>query len=189
MDDATLVTGLQRGDAYAVEYLVQEYAPALYRFAYYQMQDTPAAEDLVAEVMARVIERVDGFKLEQATFQAWVFRITRNLIADYYRSRKRKPQLSLDAMLAAEPEKEPRRNDPEIGKILDRDQLSVGLTALTDEQREVILLHIMEGWELPQVARLLDRTIPSVKSLYYRGIQSLRRALAHGGDDPNEALD
>jgi RNA polymerase sigma-70 factor (ECF subfamily) len=188
MDDVTLVTGLQRGDARAVEYVVQQYAPALYRFAYYQMQDAAAAEDLVSEVMARIITRVDTFKLERATFQAWVFRIARNLIADYYRSRKRRPQVSLDVMLESEPEREPRRHDPEIENILNRDQLREGLEALTDEQRQVILLHVVEGWDLPQVAKLLDRTIPSVKSLYYRGVQSLRNALARGGDGPNEAL-
>jgi RNA polymerase sigma-70 factor (ECF subfamily) len=188
MDDVALVTGLQRGDARAVEYVVQQYAPALYRFAYYQLQDSTAAEDLVSEVMARIIGRIDGFKLEQATFQAWVFRIARNLIADYYRSRKRKPQVSLDMMLENEPENEPRRHDLEIDNILDRDQLRDGLAALTDEQRQVILLHVVEGWELPQVARLLDRTIPSVKSLYYRGVQSLRHALTRAGDGPNEAL-
>ena len=55
MDDADLVAGLQRGDAAAVEYFVQEYAPALYRFAYYQLGDATAAEDLVSEVVVRVI--------------------------------------------------------------------------------------------------------------------------------------
>src|SRR5437868_14367864 len=89
MDDADLVAGLQRGDAWAVEYVVQQYAPALYRFAYYQLHDASAAEDLVAEVMARMVGRIEGFVLEDATFQAWLFRIARNLIADYYRARKR----------------------------------------------------------------------------------------------------
>jgi RNA polymerase sigma-70 factor, ECF subfamily len=177
MDDMTLVTGLQRGDPRAVEFVVERFASTLYRFAYYQMNDAAAAEDLVAEVMARVVGRIDGFRLEQATFEAWVFRIARNLIADHYRSRKRKPHLSLEAMMEAQPENEPRQNDPDIQNILDRDQLREGLAALTDEQRQVIVLHVIEGWELPQVARLLDRTIPSVKGLYYRGVQSLRNAL------------
>src|SRR5438094_413131 len=62
------------------------------------------------------------------------------------------------------------------------DAVAVGLAALTDEQRQVILLHVVEGWELPQVAELLDRSVASVKSAYYRGIQSLRRALARHAD-------
>src|SRR5947209_7865757 len=184
MEDADLVAGLQRGEARAVEYLVRQYAPALYRFAYYQLEDASLAEDLVADVMVRVIGRVGGFVLEQATFQAWLFRIARNLIADHYRARKRRPQVSLEAVLEAEPALEPGRYDPAIDDLLNREQLRAGLATLTGEQREVILLHVVEGWELPQVARLLERSLPSVKSLYYRGLQSLRRALARGGDEP-----
>ena len=184
MDDADLVAGLQRGDAAAVEYFVQEYAPALYRFAYYQLGDPTAAEDLVSEVVVRVIGRVGEFVLEQATFRAWIFRIARNLIADYYRSRKRRPQVSLEAVIEAEPGTEPGRYDLQMEVLLDREQLQAGLATLTEEQRQVILLHLVEGWELPQVAELLKRSLPSVKSLYYRGVQSLRRVLVRNGDGP-----
>lgn len=187
MDDVSLVVGLQRGDAEAVEYVVQEYAPALYRFAYYQLQDAMIAEDLVSEVMVRMIGRIDTFVLGQAAFQAWLFRIARNLIADHYRMRGRRPQVSLEQWLDAEPGKEPGCSDAEIEALLDREQLAAGLATLTDEQRQVILLHIVEGWELPQVAELLDRSLASVKSVYYRGIQSLRRALTRS-TDPEDLL-
>src|SRR5262245_21694731 len=85
MDDAALVAGLQCGDPEAVEHLVRQYAPALYRFGYYQLHDAILAEDMVSEVMVRMIGSIDRFVLEQATFQAWLFRIARNLIADHYR--------------------------------------------------------------------------------------------------------
>src|SRR5690242_2963915 len=85
MDDTILVAGLQRGETRAVEYVVQQYAPALYRYAYYQLQDAMLAEDVVSEVMARMVGRVDKFVLESTPFQAWLFRIARNLIADHYR--------------------------------------------------------------------------------------------------------
>ena len=53
---------------------------------------------------------------------------------------------------------------------------------LTPEQRQVILLHVVDGWELPEVARKLGRSLPSVKSLYYRGVQSLRRVMTRAGE-------
>ncbi len=181
VDTATLVASLQRGDAPTVEYVVQQYAPALYRFAYYQLQDVMAAEDLVAEVMARMIGRINTFVAEEATFQAWLFRIARNLIADHYRALKRRPQVSLEGWLDREPGAEPGSDDARLDTLLTRDQLQAGLDALTEEQRQVILLHVVEGWELPQVAGLLDRSLPSVKSLYYRGVSSLKRVLLRNG--------
>jgi RNA polymerase sigma-70 factor (ECF subfamily) len=178
MDDATLLAGLKRGDPEAVEYAVQRYAPALYRFAYYQLHDNVAAEDLVAEVMARMIGRVDTFVLEQVTFQTWLFRIARNLIADHFRARKRRPQVSLEEWLYTEPGSEPGRPDAQLELLPDREQLREALATLTDEQRQVIILHVIEGWDMPGVALMLARTLPSVKGLYYRGMESLRRALA-----------
>lgn len=180
MDDTELLAGLKRGDSDAVEYVVQQYAPALYRFAYHQMHEAVAAEDLVAEVLARMLKHVDSFVVEQASFQAWLFRIARNLIIDYHRGRTRRPQVSLEARLELEPASEPGGYDPHIERLLDREELREALATVTGEQREVILLHVIEGWDLPDVALLLDRTLPSVKGLYYRGVQALRRALVSG---------
>ncbi|HST06024.1 MAG TPA: RNA polymerase sigma factor [Chloroflexia bacterium] len=177
MSDEALVMGLRRGDAPASQYVVRLYAPALYRFVYYQLQDPLLAEDIVAEVMVRMIENIDRFVVCQAPFRAWLFRIARNLISDQYRVHKRCPQVSLEQWLDAEPEREPGECDFRLNSVLDRDQLQSGLLTLTREQREVILLHVIEDWELPEVARLLGRSLASVKGLYYRGIESLRCAL------------
>src|SRR5436309_2277761 len=120
MDDATLVAGLQRREAFAIEYVVQHYAPPLHRFAYYQLQDAAAHE--------------------------------------------------------------PSQADGQIDLIPDQEQLKAGLAMLTEEQRQVILLHVVVGWPLPEVADLLNRSVPSVKGLYYRGMDALRRALLHECD-------
>lgn len=176
--DAALVAGLHSGDPRAVEQMVQQYSPVLHRYAYYQLQDAMLAEDLVAEVFTRVIERVDRYTQGSVPFQAWLFRIARNLVADHYRACKRRPQVSFEQWLTADPGAEPGTNDRTIDNLGVREELQTGLRTLTAEQRQVILLHVVEGWELPQVAQMLDRSIPSVKSLYYRGMESLRRALA-----------
>jgi RNA polymerase sigma-70 factor, ECF subfamily len=176
-DDTALVAGLHSGDPRAVEQMVAQYSPVLYRFAYYQLQDVMQAEDLVAEVFVRVIEKVSGYVQGSTPFQAWLFRIARNLINDHYRSVKRRPQVSFDQWLAAEPGAEPGGCDSAIDGLPLREELQAGLRVLTAEQRQVIILHVLEGWDMPQVAQLLGRTLPSVKSLYYRGMDSLRRAL------------
>jgi RNA polymerase sigma-70 factor, ECF subfamily len=186
MDDAVLVATLQRGEAGAVEFVVHLYAPALYRFAYYQLHDATLAEDIVSEVLIRMIKGIDGFVPQKATFQAWLFCIARNLIADHYRALKRHPQVSLDQLLENQPGEEPGHYDTRLDTFLDQQRLQAGLAALTDEQRQVILLHVVEGWELPQVAHLLERSLPSVKGLYYRGIQSLRRVLERSDENTGE---
>ncbi|HUS15708.1 MAG TPA: sigma-70 family RNA polymerase sigma factor [Chloroflexia bacterium] len=181
VEDATLVTRLQRGDPRAVEYVVQHHAPELYRYIYYQVRDAMTAEDLVADVLVRMVEKVDKYVFDSTPFRAWLFRIARNLVADHYRARKRRPQVSYETWMTTDPRNEPGHVDDGIEVLGDRQELQVLLARLTDEQREVILLHVVEGWELPQVARLLERTLPAVKSAYYRGVQSLRRGITRDG--------
>ena len=177
MDDEALVAGLQVGDARSVEYAVQEHAPALFRYAYYQLQDRGLAEDVVSEVMARMIERIDGFVLKEAPFQAWLFSIARNLVADHYRKSERRPQVSLEKWLLDNPADEPGTQDRSIASLGERDEMQAALFTLTEEQRQVVLLHVVEGWDLPEVAKMLGRSLPSVKSLQYRGVQALRRVM------------
>ena len=177
-DDETLVVALQAGDGRAVEYVVAEHAPALYRYAMGQLQDATLAEDVVSEVLTRMIEKIGSYVQSGVRFVAWLFRIERNLIADHYRTRYRRPQLSLDSWLTADPSAEPGALDSRLDLLPLREELTAGLAKLTAEQREVIILHVVEGWELPEVARLLGRSLPSVKSGYYRGMESLRRVLS-----------
>jgi RNA polymerase sigma-70 factor (ECF subfamily) len=184
MDEEALVAGLRAGDTQAVEYAVQQYAPALFRYAFYQLQDTHLAEDVVSEVILRMIARIDSFVLKEVPFQAWLFSIARNLVADHYRRGVRRPEVSWDRWLSDNPAEEPGAQDPSIAGLAERDELQAALVTLTEEQRQVLLLHVVEGWDLRHVAKLLNRTLPSVRSLQYRGVQSLRRVMA--GRDAQE---
>jgi RNA polymerase sigma-70 factor (ECF subfamily) len=178
VDDEALVAALQAGEGRAVEYVVTAHAPALYRYAMAQLQDATLAEDVVSEVLTRMIEKIGSYVQSGTRFVAWLFRIARNLIADHYRTRYRRPQLSLDSWLTADPGAEPGAPDTRLDLLPLREELMAALAKLTPEQREVIILHVVEGWDLPEVARLLGRSLPSVKSGYYRGMESLRRVLS-----------
>ena len=129
-----------------------------------------------------MIAHLDTFCPPQGSIRAWLFAIARHLIADHYRACRRRPEISLDAWLEAAPAAEPGEPDDRLAGLLDQELLRAGLATLTEEQRQVILLHVVLGWSLPEVAGLLERSLPSVKSLYYRGMHSLRRALLRASD-------
>ena len=73
---------------------VDLYAPVIYRFALSRGVRPADAADLVQEVIgsiARSIGRFD-YRPEQAPFRAWLFKVTRNQIAKFYRAANRRPQ-------------------------------------------------------------------------------------------------
>ncbi len=100
--DAGLIAALQARDEGAIAYAVETYAPKLYRFAVYQLGDAAAAEDLVSEVITRMLEKIDSLRYTGAPFQAWLFSIARNLVTDSYRRKNRAQILSLDRPMAGE---------------------------------------------------------------------------------------
>ena len=57
-------------------------------------------------------------------------------------------------------------------------RLADALTALSEPQREVVVLKHLRGWTLQRIAEHLGRTVPAVASLLRRGLEELRRRLA-----------
>lgn len=56
--------------------------------------------------------------------------------------------------------------------------LSAGVTSLSDDQREAIILHHLQGYTLKQLAEHLQRSESAVAGLLHRGLQNLRKTLA-----------
>ena len=176
-DDESLVAGLKARNKSAVQYAVETFAPKLYRYAVYQLGEHSAAEDLVSETVTRMLEKIDGYRHVGAPFQTWLFSIARNLIRDSHRSRRRAEVISLDASIESIEIQRLGANDGSIDGFADRDALVRMMGNLTDEQRQILILRIVEGWEPQEIASLLGRSIDSVKSMQYRALQAMRRQL------------
>ncbi|HEV8573844.1 MAG TPA: sigma factor-like helix-turn-helix DNA-binding protein, partial [Dehalococcoidia bacterium] len=59
----------------------------------------------------------------------------------------------------------------------ERGQLQIALKHLTDEQRQVIVLKFIQGFDNRSVGRIMDRSEGAIKSLQHRALGSLRRLL------------
>ncbi len=172
-----LVQRAQALDEVALASLYSTYYPRIYNYAFLQLGDIQAAEDLASEVMLKLLESIKRYRFRGTPFSAWVFRIARNRLIDLHRRRKRRGEVNLAEPLAS----------MQIGpqtlaeRALDRGQLQLALKYLTDEQRQVIVLKFIEGFDNASVARILRRSEGAIKSLQHRALNSLRRVMA--GED------
>lgn len=64
-----------------------------------------------------------------------------------------------------------------VERDLARQDLAVALEALTDDQRQVVLLKFLGGFTGAQVAEILEKAEGAVKSLQHRALKALRRTL------------
>jgi len=172
-----LVQRAQALEESALADLYSTYYPRVYNYAFLQLGDIQAAEDLASEVMLKVLESIRKYRFRGTPFSAWVFRIARNKLIDLHRRRKRHGEVDLTEPLAAV------QISPEVlaERALDRGQLHLALKYLTDEQRQVIVLKFIEGFDNASIARILRRSEGAVKSLQHRALNSLRRIMSGEG--------
>lgn len=168
-----LVRRAQQYDEPAIESLYRTYYPKIYNYAFMQMGDVQAAEDLASDVMLKMIESINAYRFRGLPFGAWVFRIARNRLIDLHRRRKRRGEVDLSETLAsvlASPQAMAER-------AIERGQLQVALKHLTDEQRQVIVLKFIQGFDNRSAGQIMGRSEGAIKSLQHRALLALRRVL------------
>jgi RNA polymerase sigma-70 factor (ECF subfamily) len=60
---------------------------------------------------------------------------------------------------------------------LEEQQVLTALQLLTPDQRQVVVLKYIEGWQNKEIAQALDKPVGAIKSLQHRALNTLRRIL------------
>ncbi len=165
-----LVTAARTGDPEAIARLCEHFYPKVFRFMLNRMPSREDAEDLAGDTCLRVLRSLPE---QKGYFPAWVFRIAANIAIDTHRHGRERRELQMPEntgeTLAEEREKE--------SGILPH-QLARAVKALTAEQRDVIHLRFVEGFNAGEIAQVLGKSAGAVRALQFRALESLREALA-----------
>lgn len=160
-------------DEAALGQVYDTYSPALYAFALRLLGDDDLAEECVAETFFRFLKALQNGTQPIRELRPYLYRIAHNWIQDYYRQKGRQSLALLDESLA-----DPQQVvDEESERHLLQEQARAALAHLTADQRLVIVLRFIEGWDQASVAAALQKPLTAVKALQHRGLQSLRRML------------
>ena len=167
---SSLLERARKLDTRALSELVEDFYPNIYRYFFYRARTKEDAEDLTSEVFVRVVESI---KAQTGNFAAWIFRIARNLLIDYYRKKGRLKEVPLDDNIARD------LKDPSSIKGVDltQDELKKLLSHLTDEQREVITLKFIEGYSNGEISQIIKKSVGAIKALQFRALATLRETL------------
>jgi RNA polymerase sigma-70 factor (ECF subfamily) len=172
--DAALVARAKQGERAAVAEIYERHHQAVYRYIYYRVGDTTTAEDLTGMVFVRVVEHIDRFVYRGRPLLTWLYTIARNVVVDHHRRTGGAVVVPLDERLVT------GEGDVERAAelALTQERLAVGLSHLTEDQRQVILLKFIEARSNKEVAETLGKTIGAVKSLQHRALAALHRILS-----------
>ena len=146
--------------------------PRLRRFAHGLTRNPADADDLTQRTAERALRARDQWQ-RGTNFDAWAYRIMRNLWIDTTRSRQRH-----DMVIA------PEEDGLEVGIESDAEGnaerlfLMRALDRLPDEQREAVVLVMIEGLSYAEAAELLEVPAGTLTSRLVRGRQALARMLS-----------
>jgi RNA polymerase sigma-70 factor (ECF subfamily) len=175
-----VVRAAGQGEHRALTQLFRAYQPALLR--YLRAQDPGVADDLASEVWICAARGLPQFRGGEAAFRGWLFTIARRRLIDHRRrtARQRTDVVSsdrLDAAVEWGAGGDPARDVLErLGAQGAVDDL---IAALTPQQAEAVLLRIVGGLSVAEVACIMQRPPGSVRVLCHR---ALRRLAVHLGD-------
>jgi RNA polymerase sigma-70 factor (ECF subfamily) len=160
-----------RQDKEAFGKLYQIHVDRIYSYVYYRTGSKVDAEDLTARVFVRAIQHIDRYQDQGAPFSAWLYRIARNLLSNWYRDQSRRKLVSLDSVAQRQVLDSPELV-VEIGE--DREALLSAIRRLPSDRQELLILKYVERLPNAEIGRILDRSEGAIKSLYFRTLNSLR---------------
>jgi len=178
-------------DAYVDSRAVAErYRPSIYRYVLRLVGDARLADDLTQDTFLRVHQHLGALK-DAAALEAWLYRIATHVCYDRFRQHEhRRPALPVVAQVEAGTdavaENDPLRPD----QLVERQEMSecvlAFLDALPPAQRQVLVLHDVQGYTNPEIADMLSLSLHNVKMRLHRARARLRAAMEgcdFSGDD------
>jgi RNA polymerase sigma-70 factor (ECF subfamily) len=175
-----LVERARRGDAGAFERLVREFYRAAYAAALARTGNPMDAEDVVQESFVKALERLD--ECDPDRFGAWLLTIVRNRAHNMREHERVRAGDPLETVATAGPD----RTDRAVEQHELAAALTKALATLPDAQREVVLLHDLEGWKHREIAKSLGISEVMARQHLFQARRALRTAL--GGPEMKEYL-
>ncbi|MEX1256611.1 MAG: sigma-70 family RNA polymerase sigma factor [Gemmatimonadota bacterium] len=185
LGDAELVVRTRAGDPEAYGELVSRYQRSAYALAFGVTRRHEDAEDAAQESFVVALERLDECRNPEK-FGGWLLAIVRNRSRNLVRRETLRAGEALPASLASARPGPDR--DTERGEL--RERLTEALAELTEVQREVVLLHDLEGWKHREIAGVLEMPPGTVRSHLHYARKKLRAALGGSPEsEPDEGED
>jgi RNA polymerase sigma-70 factor, ECF subfamily len=185
-DETALLARLRAGDEAAYETLVRAYSARLFSVARRIVGGDEDARDVVQEAFLSAFRALPRFHGD-ARLSTWLHRIVVNTALMRLRTRKRKPEESIEPMLPGFSrdghfaERFHDWNEP-VDQALSRGETRAlvrhRINELPESFRTVLLLRDIEGLSTEETAKVLETTPNAVKIRLHRARQALRTLLA-----------
>lgn len=152
------------------ESIYKEFYPRVLQYLSNRLNERQDAENLAHTVFLKVFTKIDLFDESKSSLSSWIFNITRNTLIDHQRSMTIRLHEEIPENL----------EDGEEGilegliKEEDLERLAEAMERLSNEERDLIVLHYYNGYPLTKISRMMQRPYGQIKRFHMKVINKLR---------------
>ena len=162
------------GDTRALESLYHETSASVYAYAVSVLKNTHDAEDVLHDCYLAVHSAAAAYS-SSGKPMAWLITIAKNLCFMKLRERKKQADTEDDEFFINEQYNADSALTPEDAFILNE-----CMNELSDDERQIVVLHVVSGFKHREIAAFMDMALPTVLSKYHRALKKLKHSLLKG---------
>ncbi|MBN1938640.1 MAG: sigma-70 family RNA polymerase sigma factor [Candidatus Aminicenantes bacterium] len=167
-----LVRRVRSGDREAFVALIGMYQKKVFVLAYSFFRNKEDAVDAVQDVFLRIYEKIDSFQ-DNRNFDAWLIQVAKNLCIDRYRRARGRREMESGVRVDEIPLADERSPNAERASNL-KSALARSVDRLAERQKTIFLMRHVSQMGNEEIARALNISTGTVKSLHFKAIRRLR---------------
>lgn len=167
--DEELVARLVAGDRSAGDALVRRHSGLVAKAVRQAGADPEDVEDMVQDIFIRAFRKANCYLSSKGRFISWLATVARNDTLNHLR-RRRETTVSIDEALVSAGMTSDHGSEITMA-------LMEAISLLKEPAQTVARLRLLEGKSFAAIGRATRQPTETVKTIYYRNIEKLRKAI------------
>lgn len=168
------IQALKQKDEPAFEYIYNETKATVYAIIVAIVKDRDASQDIMQDTYICMLEKINQYELGR-NFLSWLAAIARNKAIDYYRRKQKETLIDVQESEFILPIVEAKGERNSL--------VSEMLSVLSDVERQIFLLHIMQDLPHREIAKIMDMPLGTTLWHYSKAIKKIKKMKGSEGNE------
>ncbi len=174
-NEKQLLESAIRGEASAFGLLYDKYQPNIFRFIFLKVSRREEAEDLTHQVFLNAWQNIEAFEDQGLPLSSWLYKIARNKVIDYYRTKK--SIASIENVPEDYFETSQDGGMEQIGNKIETEGIYKALKKLSAEYQEIIIMRFVEELSPREISKITGKKSGAIRVLQFRALRRLKKIL------------
>lgn len=175
--ETSLAVAIHRGEAGALERLLDEYESPLVSYAEGMLRNAFDAQEVVQDAILRahkaLTKQYDEARCAALQLRPWLYRTVRNLALNKHRAKRHTHEEPLEPSH----DRAAAAGQPDVERMQQTAQLRRALATLPDAARELITLRFIDELSYAEIAKVVGTSEAALRGKVFRALKELRAAL------------